>query len=91
MTERRHTFRVGLFQRRGLDEPDAQALAERLALRDQQRDDRRVCLECSQMQRSGHCIAVMQGRMRTACRPDQFTVMPRVLQRCPNFQFQKPA
>lgn len=43
---RRFLFRVGLFRRRGMDEAKAEALADRLAARDQDLDERRVCVEC---------------------------------------------
>ena len=36
---------------------DAEHLAERLTLRDRQRDDQRMCVECSELEASGHCAA----------------------------------
>ena len=87
---RRFTFRVALFQRRGLCEADAEGLADQLALRDQQHDDRRLCLECANLQRSGHCVAAKQGRIQVACDPSVFTVMPRLLARCAAFAWVTP-
>lgn len=87
---RRFDFRVSLFQRRGMQGDAAEALADRLALRDQQLDERRMCLECKHMQRSGHCVAAKQRRVRLACDPERFTVLPRALQRCPSFAFVTP-
>lgn len=75
---RRYTVRVGLLQRRGLSEPDASQLSDRLALRDQQRDDRRVCLECASFQRSRTCAQ----RLPTS---------PLQLIRCHGFTWSKPA
>ena len=88
--QRRFDFRAAMFQRRGLGERDVLALAEQLLQRDRQRDDRRVCIECAHMQRSGHCMAVKQGRMQVACPADQFTVMPQLLQRCTAFRWATP-
>lgn len=50
---------------------DAEALAEKLARRDADHDDRRLCVECSHCRRSG-CAA------RDAW-------LPSILQRCDNF------
>ena len=40
------TARAALFVERGLDQGEAEKLAARLEIRDQQRDDRNLCLEC---------------------------------------------
>lgn len=40
------TARLHHFTRRGLAEPDAEALADKLVTRDRESDDRRLCLEC---------------------------------------------
>ena len=42
-------FRLEIFQARGLDELNAEALADKLVLRDRDRDDRKVCYECRYM------------------------------------------
>lgn len=73
----RFEFRVRLFQRRGLTEKQAWAWGDVLALRDQDLDDRRVCLECA------HHI---QG---WKCRRGQPS-LPAQLMRCPSFAFEKP-
>lgn len=39
-------FRLEIFQAKGLDELHAEALADKLVLRDRDRDDRKVCYEC---------------------------------------------
>ena len=40
------TARLHHFTRRGLMEPDAEKLADKLVVRDRDSDDRRLCLEC---------------------------------------------
>ncbi len=52
----RFNFRNALFSRRGLTPNEAEALADKLAFRDYERDDRRVCVECSSWQRKGTCF-----------------------------------
>jgi hypothetical protein len=39
-------YRVELFQAKGLDEMNAEALADKLVIRDRDGDDRKVCYEC---------------------------------------------
>lgn len=84
----RFAFRLGLFQRRGVDEQRAESLADRLALRDQERDDRRICLECQHLQRSGHCFAAAQGWISNASK--HLTPVQDRLARCEAFAFQTP-
>lgn len=74
---RRFHFRHGLFQRRGLSAEISEHLGDRLATRDYQRDDRRVCVECSNWQRGNTC-AKKQPLFLTQ------------LVRCDYFEFQKP-
>lgn len=73
----RFTFRTALFKRRGLLESEAELLADRLALRDMERDDRRVCLECKHVRPQLRCI-------------HSHAVLTDVLQRCPDFAFEAP-
>ena len=70
-------YRIGLFQRRGWDQLRAEAMAQRLAIRDRERDDLRACIECAHLTRSFAC---------TKRQP----VLPDVLQRCFSFSFQTP-
>jgi hypothetical protein len=42
-------YRLEIFQAKGLDELNAEALADKLVLRDRGRDDRNVCYECRYM------------------------------------------
>lgn len=46
------TARLHHFTRRGLAEPDAERLADKLVKRDREADDRRLCLECVHL--AGH-------------------------------------
>ena len=72
----RFAFRQPLLVRRGLTERQADKQADRLALRDQLGDDRRLCLECAHLGSQTHCkkgIAVVH-----------------VLQRCNRFTFEVP-
>jgi len=85
---RRFNFRLGLFQRRGLTHDAAERWGDRLAVRDHERDDRRICLECSSLQRGGKCFAVQQGRMKGVS--SKHEPVTNVLQRCDHFEFQTP-
>ena len=75
------TGRVLLFTRRSIGEAQAEALADRLLIRDRQHDDRRLCLECTSY-RPGRCgnprAAGLNGH---AVGADLATL----LQRCPGF------
>lgn len=51
---RRHGWRVALFQRRGMSEDAAHALADALVERDRSGDDRRHCVECAHLA-GRHC------------------------------------
>ncbi len=85
---RRFAFRFALLARRGLAQDAAEALADRLALRDQEKDDRRICWECQHLQRSGHCFAASQGRIPNTSK--QLMPVKDLLQRCEAFEFQTP-
>jgi len=84
----RFTFRTALFQRRGLLESEAELLADRLALRDMEKDDRRVCDECAHLQRDGGCFAAAQGWMPGVSKRHQ--PVRSLLQRCAQFDWAKP-
>lgn len=85
---RRFGLRVAMFVRRRVPQAMAERWADRLALRDQQLDDRRVCIECKHVQDDRGCFAASQGRIKGADRRMQ--VMPFQLQRCPAFAWAKP-
>ncbi len=85
---KRAMFRIPLFMRRGLTETQAHWWADRLANRDYERDDRRICLECSSLQRGGKCWQVQQGNMRGVS--PKHEPVTTILQRCSYFSWQKP-
>jgi hypothetical protein len=82
----RFQTRVVIFTRRGLTAPAAETLADRLARRDQERDDRRCCAECAELQRDGACFAARQGRI-PSCSTRHAPVVD-ILQRCEAFKWQ---
>ena len=73
----RFAFREALFRRRGLTSNEAEVLADRLALRDQESDDRRVCMECQHIRPQGRCV-------------HRQVVLNDILQRCSYFDFETP-
>lgn len=94
----RFQARVPMFMRRGVTEARAEQIAERLVLRDRERDDRRMCIECAGLQRP---LRPMDGRPTPCprCGPAARGLIkgPRLvepvidlLQRCPHFSFAKP-
>lgn len=70
---RRHGF--------GLD--DAEALADRLLLRDRLGADVRMCIECRHLERSGRCAAARSGRVVGAGR--ELQPVRAELHRCAGF------
>lgn len=48
--------RVALFVRRGMTPDQAEKTVDQLAARDQDGDDRRMCIECSNWQQSRTCF-----------------------------------
>lgn len=93
----RVTFRMGLLCRRGLAAANAEVMALRLTLRDRDRDDRRSCLECSNLQIfRGHMTCAALAAARNARRavnnvdgPVQ-PLMDGTLHRCRSFEWQTP-
>ena len=71
-------YRFAMLQRRGMPPMQAAELAHDLFERDTCRDDRRMCLECKNWQRSRTCSLGLPA-------------LPLTLQRCPRFKWQTPA
>lgn len=69
--------------RRGYGLDDAEDLAERLALRDREQDDRRMCVECSHLGERGRCLAAATDRMPGTDR--RLEPVPTILHRCGAF------
>lgn len=82
----RYQVREAMFVRRGMSLEVASPLADRLAARDQDHDDRRCCIECRHLQRDGGCFIARQGRLHGTSRRHEPVVD--ILQRCPGFEWQ---
>ena len=74
--------RLALLTNRYLNIDDAQELVDRLALRDKQRDDRRVCLECAHMSGSPQARRCSQWRKTGMQGPPVPGELVGLLQRC---------
>ena len=80
------TARVHLFTRHGLDQTQAEGLADGLVIRDRDSDDRRLCLECLHLRGGGRSWACNQWRaagLAGAGVPDGWVTLP---QRCDGFK-----
>jgi hypothetical protein len=84
----RFAFRVALFRRRFMSETEATKIADRLALMDQERDDRRMCVECENLQQDGGCFAAAQGWIAQTTKTHK--PVRTLQQRCEAFKFCKP-
>lgn len=78
------TFSAREARFRQLRRTDAEQLAERLTLRDRQADDRRMCVECRELEISGRCAAARRGEMPGADR--RLQPVPHLLIRCEAFR-----
>lgn len=80
------TARLALFTDRGLSMGDAKAIAERLAKRDLEQDERRLCMECMHLSggtNSRRCSQWQKiGLIRGAAIPGELVML---LQRCAGF------
>lgn len=75
------------FTERGLGTEAAEGLAERLASRDKDGDDRRMCLECTYLGASGRCVAAATGRLPGAS--PRLEPVQTILMRCEAFGLRK--
>lgn len=77
----RFTARIARFTDQGLTLPQAEALADRLVIRDRDGDDRRLCLECAHL--SGRrCGAWQRASVGGPVLPTSLLTLP---QRCAAF------
>ena len=84
------TARLALFTDKDMGVQDAERLADKLVVRDRQRDGRRLCLECTRLtghaEKSWLCIdwqrAGIAIRIKDAQRPGELVCQ---LQRCDGF------
>lgn len=78
--------RLALFTDRGLNLEDAQAMADRLAGRDQCRDERRLCMECSHLSGGMGSWRCSQWRKRQHYSADiPGDLVTEILHRCAGF------
>ncbi|MDZ7858653.1 hypothetical protein [Sphaerotilus sp.] len=73
-----------LGRRNHLEPEIAERLADRLMLRDRQRDDRRACIECVRLAPGGACLAAREGKLPGASR--QYHPVRVDLRRCDSFR-----
>lgn len=85
---KRFNLRVGMFTRRGLEDLKAEEIADRLARRDQEKDDRRMCIECDFLQKTGDCFKATKD-LSNPNGPTHFPVKT-ILQRCTAFKWRVP-
>lgn len=74
---RRFAARMQILSRRHVE--NAEAVADRLILRDQEKDDRRMCCECAHLRPQTRCAA-----------PGGHPIADHLLFRCPQFSWEKP-
>jgi hypothetical protein len=79
--------RVRRFTERGMTPETAEALADRLAMRDADLDDRRLCLECTYLGSRGRCVAAATGRLPGVSA--RLEPLQTILQRCEAFGLRK--
>lgn len=83
--------RIRIFTRRGWAPERAATFAKRLQARDEQRDDRRACIECASLMRTGGCQqAQHQAMPRTSSATSgayMFTPITDTLVRCARFEW----
>lgn len=80
--------RVALFGEKGVTVDDAEAMADRLVIRDRGQDDRRLCSECSYLARAGgwRCGNWQQAGVALRSHDAQLsTHFVKLLQRCHGF------
>ncbi len=79
------TARVHLFIRHGLDTTESEKLADKLVARDRDEDERRLCLECRNLRRSGGLWRCGQPHRAGWAGADLPGDLVNLLQRCEGF------
>lgn len=82
-----HAVRFNRFLAVGMVPARAEAAADRLAIRDADLDDRRMCVECTYYGARRRCIAAATGRLAGV--PRDLEPVPDLLQRCEAFGLRK--
>ncbi len=79
------TGRLARFTDKGLSLDEAEVLADKLVIRDRESDDRRLCLECSNLSRTGTGWSCRNWRQAGIGAPGVPADLVRQLQRCDGF------
>ncbi len=80
------TARLSRFTDKGLTLADAEALADKLVIRDRESDDRRLCMECSHLHRGGRCGNWQRAEVAMTARDARLPAeLVQRLQRCDGF------
>lgn len=80
------TARLARFMGKGLNQHDAESLADRLVIRDREQDDRAACPECTHLQRGGRCDNWKQSGIAIRAQDSQLPAdFLAALQRCDGF------
>ena len=79
--------RLALFANRGLNERDADLLADDLKRRDREQGDLHLCLECVRLDRRGRCLAAAAGELPGA--DSRLEPVVTILMRCEAFKLRK--
>jgi hypothetical protein len=82
----RFTARLARFIDKGATQADAESLADRLVIRDREKDDRAMCLECAHLHVAGRCGNWQRSGVATRASDAQLpTAFMHLLQRCDGF------
>jgi hypothetical protein len=80
------TLRLHLFTLRGLDDTEAESLADGLVVRDREADDRGLCLECAHLRRDAGMWKCNQRQRAGQAVADVPGDLVKLLQRCDGFK-----
>jgi len=81
------TARLARFTVRGVIQGDAECLADRLVIRDREKDDRAMCLECTNLHRGWRCGNWQRAGVAIRARDAQLAPeFMHLLQRCDGFK-----
>jgi hypothetical protein len=84
----RFLIRESMFMQRGCSAVEAEKLGDQLAQRDQNKDQRRMCIECKNLQHDGNCFASDKGRIFTRKSGQKQEI--KALFECPTFAWLMP-
>lgn len=84
------TRRLHQFTGRGMAEPEAESLLDKLVTRDREGDDRRMCLECLHLKSGGGRWGCNQSQRAGLGAPSFSVDLVQQLQRCDSFKAVTP-